>query len=80
MGVVSGLVITCQFGTNWSSFLRSPRQYHGPLLTYEVLTAFFTGGFERDSAKRNKSRARPTVLLCVGVGHVNVDVAGLPGV
>ena len=41
MGVVSGLVMAYQFGTNWSGFLTVRGQYYRPLLTYEVLTAFF---------------------------------------
>ncbi len=41
MGVVSGLVMAYQFGTNWSRFSTSPAAVTGPLLTYEVLTAFF---------------------------------------
>jgi len=41
MGVVSGLVMAYQFGTNWSEFSRFAGGITGPLLTYEVLTAFF---------------------------------------
>lgn len=41
MGVVSGLVMAYQFGTNWSNFSRFAGGVTGPLLTYEVLTAFF---------------------------------------
>jgi len=41
MGVVSGLVMAYQFGTNWSEFSRFAGGVTGPLLTYEVLTAFF---------------------------------------
>jgi cytochrome bd ubiquinol oxidase subunit I len=41
MGVVSGLVMAYQFGTNWSYFSRFAGSITGPLLTYEVLTAFF---------------------------------------
>ena len=41
MGVVSGVVMTYQFGTNWSRFSRRRRAVIGPLLAYEVLTAFF---------------------------------------
>ena len=41
MGVVSGLVMAYQFGTNWSEFSRFAGSVTGPLLTYEVLTAFF---------------------------------------
>ncbi len=41
MGVVSGLVMAYQFGTNWSYFSDFAGGVTGPLLTYEVLTAFF---------------------------------------
>nr|WP_303621819.1 cytochrome ubiquinol oxidase subunit I [Providencia rettgeri] len=41
MGVVSGLVMAYQFGTNWSFFSDFAGGITGPLLTYEVLTAFF---------------------------------------
>lgn len=41
MGVVSGLVMAYQFGTNWSYFSAFAGSITGPLLSYEVLTAFF---------------------------------------
>ena len=41
MGVVSGLVMAYQFGTNWSAFSDFAGNITGPLLAYEVLTAFF---------------------------------------
>lgn len=41
MGVVSGLVMAYEFGTNWSGFSQFAGGVTGPLLTYEVLTAFF---------------------------------------
>jgi len=41
MGVVSGIVMAYQFGTNWAGFARFAGAITGPLLTYEVLTAFF---------------------------------------
>jgi cytochrome d ubiquinol oxidase subunit I len=41
MGVVSGLVMAYEFGTNWSHFSEFAGSITGPLLTYEVLTAFF---------------------------------------
>jgi len=41
MGVVSGLVMAYQFGTNWSAFSAFAGSVTGPLLAYEVLTAFF---------------------------------------
>ena len=41
MGVVSGIVMAYQFGTNWSEYSRFAGSVTGPLLSYEVLTAFF---------------------------------------
>jgi len=41
MGVVSGVVMSFQFGTNWSAFADKAGNILGPLLGYEVLTAFF---------------------------------------
>lgn len=41
MGVVSGVVMAYQFGTNWSGFAKFAGPVTGPLLTYEVMTAFF---------------------------------------
>ncbi len=41
MGVVSGLVMSYQFGTNWSVFSDRAGPVIGPLMAYEVLTAFF---------------------------------------
>jgi cytochrome d ubiquinol oxidase subunit I len=41
MGVVSGVVMSYQFGTNWSVFSTQVGSVIGPLLGYEVLTAFF---------------------------------------
>jgi cytochrome d ubiquinol oxidase subunit I len=41
MGVVSGIVMSYQFGTNWSVFSERAGSIVGPLMGYEVLTAFF---------------------------------------
>ncbi|MCS5709989.1 cytochrome ubiquinol oxidase subunit I [Candidatus Berkiella aquae] len=41
MGVVSGIVLSYQFGTNWSQFSVAIGNVIGPLIGYEVLTAFF---------------------------------------
>jgi cytochrome d ubiquinol oxidase subunit I len=41
MGVVSGIVLSYQFGTNWSEFSVRVGNVLGPLIGYEVLTAFF---------------------------------------
>ncbi len=41
MGVVSGIVMSFQFGTNWSNFAQMSANFLGPILSYEVVTAFF---------------------------------------
>ncbi|MGQ3000946.1 MAG: cytochrome ubiquinol oxidase subunit I [Hydrogenophaga sp.] len=41
LGVVSGIVMSFQFGTNWPGFMERAGNIAGPLLGYEVLTAFF---------------------------------------
>lgn len=41
MGVVSGITMSFQFGTNWPGFMEKAGNIAGPLLGYEVLTAFF---------------------------------------
>ncbi len=40
-GVVSGITMSFQFGTNWPGFMKTVGNVAGPLLAYEVLTAFF---------------------------------------
>jgi cytochrome d ubiquinol oxidase subunit I len=41
MGVVSGIVLSYEFGTNWAVFSDKAGPVVGPLMAYEVLTAFF---------------------------------------
>jgi cytochrome d ubiquinol oxidase subunit I len=41
MGVVTGIVMSFQFGTNWPGYMNNVGNVAGPLLAYEVLTAFF---------------------------------------
>ncbi|MBX9453084.1 MAG: cytochrome ubiquinol oxidase subunit I [Mesorhizobium sp.] len=41
LGVVSGVTMSFQFGTNWPGFMEKVGNIAGPLLAYEVLTAFF---------------------------------------
>src|ERR1700754_879831 len=41
LGVVSGITMSFQFGTNWPGFMERVGDIAGPLLGYEVLTAFF---------------------------------------
>ncbi|TJZ85905.1 cytochrome ubiquinol oxidase subunit I [Paracoccus hibiscisoli] len=41
LGVVSGITMSFQFGTNWPGFMEAVGNVAGPLLAYEILTAFF---------------------------------------
>ena len=41
MGVVSGITMSFQFGTNWPGFMETVGNVAGPLLAYEIITAFF---------------------------------------
>jgi cytochrome d ubiquinol oxidase subunit I len=72
MGVVSGITMSFQFGTNWPGFMNTVGNVAGPLLAYEVLTAFFLEatflgimlfGFKRVS---NRVHTVATVLVAVG--------------
>ena len=72
MGVVSGVVMSFQFGTNWSVFADKGGNVLGPLLGYEVLTAFFLEasflgvmlfGWNRVSPKMHFAA---TVIVAVG--------------
>ena len=72
MGVVSGVVLSFQFGTNWSVFSDRAGNVLGPLLGYEVLTAFFLEasflgimlfGWNRVSPKMHFAA---TVIVAVG--------------
>jgi hypothetical protein len=72
MGVVSGIVMSYQFGTNWSVFSDKTGPVLGPLMGYEVLTAFFPrGGLPRRHAVRHgarRARAAFFATLMVAVG------------
>lgn len=41
LGVVTGVTMSFQFGTNWPGYMNTVGNVAGPLLAYEVLTAFF---------------------------------------
>ncbi|ETW14733.1 quinol oxidase subunit i transmembrane protein [Roseivivax marinus] len=72
MGVVSGIVMSYQFGTNWSVFSDRTGPVLGPLMAYEVLTAFFLEAgflgimlFGRDKVG-NGLHMVATVMVAVG--------------
>ncbi len=58
MGVVSGIVLSYQIGTNWSRFSLVAGNVIGPLLGYEVMAAFFLEAtFLSRAAVRRRARA-----------------------
>ncbi|TPK94008.1 cytochrome ubiquinol oxidase subunit I [Mesorhizobium sp. B2-4-12] len=72
MGVVSGVTMSFQFGTNWPGYMEHVGNIAGPLLAYEILTAFFLEaaflgimlfGFRRVS---NRIHTLATVLVAGG--------------
>lgn len=72
LGVVSGITMSFQFGTNWPGFMQTVGNIAGPLLAYEVMTAFFLEatflgimlfGFNRVS---NRVHTLATVLVAFG--------------
>ncbi len=72
MGVVSGIVMSYQFGTNWSVFSDKAGPVIGPLMGYEVLTAFFLEagflGVMLFGRERVGPRLHFTATLMVAVG------------
>src|SRR5688500_11685970 len=72
MGVVSGIVLSYQFGTNWSVFSDRTGPVLGPLLGYEVLTAFFLEagflGVMLFGLERVGRRLHFTATLLVAIG------------
>lgn len=72
LGVVSGITMSFQFGTNWPGYMETVGNIAGPLLAYEVLTAFFLEatflgimlfGFKRVG---NRMHTVATTLVAVG--------------
>lgn len=72
MGVVSGIVMSYQFGTNWSVFSDKAGPVIGPLMAYEVLTAFFLEagflGVMLFGMKKVGKRLHFTATLLVAIG------------
>ncbi len=61
MGVVSGITMSFQFGTNWPGFMETVGNVAGPLLAYEVMTAFFLEAVFLGIMLFGASRVRPWV-------------------
>ena len=72
MGVVSGITMSFQFGTNWPGFMQTVGNIAGPLLAYEVLTAFFLEavflGIMLFGSRRVKPWMHTTATLLVAFG------------
>lgn len=72
LGVVSGITMSFQFGTNWPGFMETVGNIAGPLLAYEVLTAFFLEatflGIMLFGAQRVSSRVHTLATLLVAGG------------
>ena len=72
LGVVSGITMSFQFGTNWPGFMEKTGNISGPLLGYEVLTAFFLEATFLGIMLFGRNRVSPrvhllaTVLVAVG--------------
>jgi cytochrome bd ubiquinol oxidase subunit I len=71
-GVVSGIVMSFQFGTNWPGFMERVGNVAGPLLAYEVLTAFFLEasflGIMLFGAGRVSERVQTLACTLVAIG------------
>ena len=72
LGVVSGITMSFQFGTNWPGFMNTVGNIAGPLLAYEVMTAFFLEatflGIMLFGFRRVSSRVHTLATLLVAVG------------
>ena len=72
LGVVSGVTMSFQFGTNWPGFIERAGNITGPLLGYEVLTAFFIEatflGVMLFGKDRVSNGVHLTAAACVAVG------------
>jgi cytochrome bd ubiquinol oxidase subunit I len=72
LGVVSGITMSFQFGTNWPGFMEHTGNISGPLLGYEVLTAFFLEatflGIMLFGRGRVSERVHLTATLLVAIG------------
>ena len=72
LGVVSGIVMAFQFGTNWSELSRISGPIQGPLLSYETFTAFYLEASFLGIVLFGRSRVSPwlytlsTVMLALG--------------
>ena len=72
LGIVSGITMSFQFGTNWPGYMETVGNIAGPLLAYEVLTAFFLEatflGVMLFGAKRVSQRVHTLATFLVAFG------------
>jgi cytochrome d ubiquinol oxidase subunit I len=72
LGVVSGITMSFQFGTNWPGYMQTVGNIAGPLLGYEVLSAFFLEatflGIMLFGSKRVSQRAHTVATFLVAFG------------
>ena len=72
LGVVSGITMSFQFGTNWPGFMETVGNVAGPLLGYEVLSAFFLEatflGIMLFGRKRVSNRVHTVATWPVAIG------------
>ncbi len=72
LGVVSGITMSFQFGTNWPGYMQTVGNIAGPLLGYEVLSAFFLEatflGIMLFGSKRVSQRAHTFATFLVAFG------------
>ena len=72
LGVVSGITMSFQFGTNWPGYMETVGNIAGPLLAYEVLTAFFLEatflGIMLFGVNRVSNRIHTLATWLVGIG------------
>lgn len=72
LGVVSGVTMSFQFGTNWPGYMETVGNVAGPLLAYEILTAFFLEatflGIMLFGQKRVSRRIHTLATLLVAIG------------
>ena len=77
LGVVSGITMSFQFGTNWPGFMEKVGNIAGPLLGYEVLTAFFLEASFLGIMLFGKSRVSNRVhLMATAIVAIGTSISG----
>lgn len=77
LGVVTGISMSFQFGTNWPGFMEQAGNIAGPLLGYEVLTAFFLEAAFLGIMLFGKSRVSNRIhLLATGLVALGTSMSG----